>query len=156
MITYSPCVSRSLLIEWTHMLDEDIGQPDWILLITTIMQIFHCIFLTFILNLQFRSNNNHSSHAWKRWKWTTSLSCFTFCRTHARAEPMWTPQILTRACVVARTHALSLPVRTHPCSPKIKYLHWFLKKFKKMQINPIYFSLFIKRKKSYSLCIEIY
>ena len=23
MITYSPCVSRSLLIEWTHMLDED-------------------------------------------------------------------------------------------------------------------------------------
>ena len=23
MITYSPCVSRSLLIEWTRMLDED-------------------------------------------------------------------------------------------------------------------------------------
>ena len=22
-ITYSPCVSRSLLIEWAHMLDED-------------------------------------------------------------------------------------------------------------------------------------
>ena len=23
MKTYSPCVSRSLLIEWTHMIDED-------------------------------------------------------------------------------------------------------------------------------------
>ena len=23
MVTYSPCVSRSLLIEWTHMVDED-------------------------------------------------------------------------------------------------------------------------------------
>ena len=54
--------------------------------------------------LQFRSNNNHSSHAWKRWKWTTSLPCFTYL-SHARSlcehPKFWRVRALSHARVVA-------------------------------------------------------
>ena len=62
MITYTPWVSCSLLIEWTHMLDED--RRDRLVSFNKNNNAKISLFLTFILNQQFR-NNNHWSYAWK-------------------------------------------------------------------------------------------
>ena len=48
--------------------------------------------------------------------YSNEYDAIPICRTHARMEPVWTPQILTRACVrqfCRLSHALSLPVRSH-------------------------------------------
>ena len=78
-----------------------IGQADWFLLITTVMQIFHYMFVTFILNNLFRSNNNHSSDAWKD---ETNYCSPLFGLFVARTDPILTPQIFT-TCVRCRTNA---------------------------------------------------
>ena len=89
-----------------------IGQPNWILLTTTIMQIFH--YIHFELK-QFRSKNIHSSHAWKKWKWTTSLPCFTYlshAQTLCEHPKFWRVLAFSHARVHAHTRCRSLCVHT--------------------------------------------
>ena len=90
----SSCVSRSLLIEWTHMLDKDRTSG-----LDTFNNNNNAKFPLYICNNHFELTVQEQQQSLltrlKRWKRITGLPCFIFV---ARTDPVWTPQILTRAC----------------------------------------------------------
>ena len=105
MITYSPRVSRSLLIEWTHMIDEDRTAG-----LDSFNNNNNANFPLYICNIHFELTVYEQQQSQltrlKKTKMNHQFPCFTYL-SHARS-------LCEHPKFCARTHALSLPVRTPP------------------------------------------